>query len=67
MLQKLIKETESLEKMKDFSPNHPSLPVQYVFRHYRSKDFCKVMRMVQKSAVNKRYLLSFYENWTELL
>ena len=37
------------------------------FRHYRSKDCCKVMRLVQKSAVNKRYLLSFYENWTELL
>ena len=30
MLQKLIKETESLEKMKDFSPNHPLLPAQYV-------------------------------------
>ena len=30
MLQKLIKETESLEKMKGFSPNHPSLPAQYV-------------------------------------
>ena len=49
MLQKLIKETESLEKMKGFSPNHPSLPVQYVenFLDIIEVKTCKVMRLVQ--------------------